>query len=110
MTGGDDPRRTGAADTPAESAVDPSTPLFRVRSFRLIFTTRMTSNMANQMLAVAVGWQVYELTHSSFLVGLLGTVQLVPVVLFGLIGGSVADSLRVRNFEPSSFNNASGIS
>ncbi len=40
---------------------------------------------------VAVPWQVYELTRSNALVGLLGLVELVPVVVCGLLGGAVAD-------------------
>jgi MFS family permease len=40
---------------------------------------------------VAVPWQLYELTHSNAQVGLLGLVQLVPVVACGLLGGAVAD-------------------
>jgi MFS family permease len=45
---------------------------------------------------VAVPYQVYELTKSSFLVGLLGTVQLVPLLIFGLVGGTVADTMERR--------------
>jgi hypothetical protein len=37
---------------------DPSTPLFRVRSVVPLFVTRVTSNSPNQMLSVAVGYQV----------------------------------------------------
>ena len=40
---------------------------------------------------VAVPWQVYELTHSNAQVGLLGLVQLMPVVVCGLLGRAVAD-------------------
>ena len=40
---------------------------------------------------VAVPWQLYQLTHSNAQVGLLGLVQLLPVVVCGLLGGAVAD-------------------
>lgn len=45
---------------------------------------------------VAVPYQVYELTKSSFYVGLLGAVQVVPILLFGLWGGSLADRMDRR--------------
>ena len=43
------------------------------------------------MQAVAIGWQVYELTGSAFDLGLVGLVQFVPVVLLALVVGHVAD-------------------
>jgi MFS family permease len=45
---------------------------------------------------VAVPVQVYNLTQSSFVVGLLGTVQLVPLLVFALLGGAFADSMDRR--------------
>ncbi len=45
---------------------------------------------------VAVPYQVYQLSHSSFYVGLLGTAQLVPLLLAALLGGALADSLDRR--------------
>jgi MFS family permease len=45
---------------------------------------------------VAVPWQLYELTHSNAQVGLLGLVQLLPVVVCGLLGGAVADRVDRR--------------
>jgi MFS family permease len=47
--------------------------------------------MAFQIQAVAVGWQVYEITHSTFMLGMAGLVQFVPIVLFTLVAGHVAD-------------------
>jgi MFS family permease len=45
---------------------------------------------------VAVSVQVYDLTHSSLAVGLLGLTALVPLVVFGLLGGAVTDSVDRR--------------
>lgn len=56
----------------------------------------MVSFLGSMVSYVAIPYQVYELTKSSFYVGLLGTVQLLPVILFGLLGGSVADSMDRR--------------
>jgi MFS family permease len=46
--------------------------------------------------SVAIPYQVYQLTGSSFWVGLLGTAQLVPLLLFGLWGGAYADAMDRR--------------
>lgn len=47
--------------------------------------------MAFQIQAVAVGWQIYDITHSTFMLGMAGLVQFVPIVLFTLVAGHVAD-------------------
>jgi MFS family permease len=79
-----------------ELIVDASTPLFRVRPFALLLTTRVASNTANQMLAVAVGWQIYELTDSPLNLGLIGLVQFMPPLLLMLVAGQVADRYNRR--------------
>lgn len=80
------------SETPiADWPIDPSTPLFRVRPVALLFTTRVASNSSNQMLSVAVGYQVYELTDSALHLGLIGLVQFLPPLLLMLIAGHVAD-------------------
>jgi MFS family permease len=66
-------------------------PLFRHRPFRLLFTTRVAANTANQMQAVAVGWLVYELTHSAIALGLIGLVQFLPPLCLTLLAGQVVD-------------------
>jgi len=93
----DAPRPEPQGETPiAELAIDPATPLFRVRSVALLFTTRVASNSSNQMLAVAVGYQVYELTDSALHLGLIGLVQFLPPLLLMLIAGHVADRYNRR--------------
>src|SRR5262249_12289164 len=52
---------------------------------------RVASGFAFQMLSVAAGWQVYDLTHSAFDLGLIGLVQFVPSLLLVLPAGHVAD-------------------
>jgi MFS family permease len=76
--------------------IDPSTPLFRVRPFRLLFITRFASNAATQMLAVIVGWHVYELTDSALHLGMIGLVQVLPPLLLMLAAGQVADRYNRR--------------
>ena len=48
------------------------------------------------MAAVAVGIQVYDITKSSFAVGMVGLSQLLPLVLLGLFGGAMSDSYDRR--------------
>lgn len=71
-------------------------PLRRHRNFRLLFIGQMVSFLGSMVSYVAVPYQIYELTRSSVLVGLISIVQLVPVLAFGLWGGSVADALDRR--------------
>jgi MFS family permease len=50
-----------------------------------------TAPVASSVSYVAVPWQLYELTQSNAQVGMLGLVQLGPVVVCALLGGAVAD-------------------
>lgn len=63
----------------------------RQRNFLLYFCGRLFSNFARQIVAVAVGWQVYELTNSPFHLGMVGLVQFLPALLLVFHGGSTAD-------------------
>ena len=86
-----------STETPIEDLpVDPDTPLFRIRAFALLFTTRLASNTANQMQAIAIGWQVYDLTNSALNLGLIGLVQFMPPLLLMLLAGTVADRYNRR--------------
>lgn len=66
-------------------------PLRRNTAFRRLFASQFISGLGTMVSYVAVPWQLYQLTHSNAQVGLLGLVQLVPVVVCGLLGGAVAD-------------------
>ena len=72
------------------------TPLRRSRDFRKLFTGQVISYLGSQMTAVAAPYQVYRLTHSSLMVGLLGLAVLVPLVLGSLVGGALADQYDRR--------------
>ncbi|HEU4535858.1 MAG TPA: MFS transporter [Polyangiaceae bacterium] len=67
-------------------------PLRTYRDFRLLFLGQTVSFLGSMVSYVAIPYQVYEVTHSSYHVGLIGAFQLVPVLFFGLIGGAVADA------------------
>ena len=66
-------------------------PLRHNTAFRRLFASQFISGLGTMVSYVAVPWQLYQLTHSNAQVGLLGLVQLVPVVVCGLLGGVVAD-------------------
>src|SRR5215470_17781006 len=61
------------------------------RSFAFYWCARTSTNAAFQMQAVAIGWQIYELTNNPFDLGLVGLVQFVPIVLLSLLIGQIAD-------------------
>lgn len=69
---------------------------FRYRQFRLIFWGNILSQVGAQMTLVAVAVQVYALTGSSAMVGYTSLWALIPLVVFGLIGGALADTLDRR--------------
>lgn len=71
-------------------------PLKNSPQFRKLFIGQTISFFGSMMTYVAIPYQIYELTKSSFLVGLLGAVQLVPLVIAGLYGGALADSMDRR--------------
>ncbi|MCZ2810553.1 MFS transporter [Modestobacter sp. VKM Ac-2979] len=72
-----------------------TTPL-RNRAFRRVFGGVAVTMLGQQMTLVAVPYQVYELTGSSLMVGLTSVVALVPLVVFGLLGGAIADAMDRR--------------
>jgi MFS family permease len=69
----------------------------RLPAVRRFTAGRLLSTLAAQMLSVAVGWQLYERTGSAFALGLVGLVQIVPVVLLALPAGQLADRLPRRD-------------
>jgi MFS family permease len=71
-------------------------PLKKHRDYRLLYTGQLVSMFGSMMTLVAVPYQVFELTHSSFIVGMLGAAQLVPLLVFALWGGAYADAMDRR--------------
>jgi MFS family permease len=66
----------------------------RFRDFRLLLVGRFVATLAEQMLTVALGWELYERTGSAFALGLVGLVQMIPVLLLSLPAGHLADRLN----------------
>lgn len=82
-------------DIPAEAHHDPYKAL-RFRDFRLLLTGRFITSFGNEMLTFAIAWELWLRTRSAFALGMVGLVQVVPVILLSLPGGHVADQHNRR--------------
>lgn len=71
-------------------------PLRYSADFRRLWVGITVSQLGHQMTAVAVAYQVWSLTRSSFAVGLVGAATLVPMIVFGLYGGTLIDTFDRR--------------
>lgn len=72
------------------------TPLRTSRDFRLLFWAGTIFYLGGMVSYVAVPFQVYRLTGSNIAVGAIGAVELVPLMVFGLYGGALADHVDRR--------------
>jgi len=72
------------------------TPLRDSREFRLLYLSQSITFFGSMMTFVALPWQVFQLTNSSFVVGMLGVVEFVAVLFMGFVGGALADYLDRR--------------
>ncbi len=66
------------------------------RNLRLLVIGELFSGLGSQAALVAIPYQVYTLTRSPALVGLLGIVELIPIIIGSLFGGAVADRIERR--------------
>jgi MFS family permease len=78
------------SNNPISQRHDPYAAL-RHSDFRLLLISRLLGVLGEQMAGVAVGWELYERTKDAFYLGLVGLVQIVPVVLLSLPAGAIAD-------------------
>jgi predicted MFS family arabinose efflux permease len=69
---------------------------FQYRDFRLMWIGACTSSIGTWMQIVAQGWLIYRLSHSAFLLALDQFLAGIPIFLFSLIGGVVADRMERR--------------
>ncbi len=69
---------------------------FHYRDFRLMWIGACTSSIGTWMQIVAQGWLIYRLSHSAFLLALDQFLGGIPIFLFSLIGGVVADRMERR--------------
>jgi MFS family permease len=80
---------------PKRIAVD-LTVLRDSRNLRLLILGEVFSSLGAQAALVAIPYQIYTLTHSAALVGVLGIVELVPIVACSLLAGAIADRIERR--------------
>ena len=73
------------------------TPLRRHRDFRLLFIGRFVSFFGSMITVVVFPYQVYALTHSVLLVGLLGVIEFAAILTFAFVGGALADARDRRS-------------
>jgi MFS family permease len=66
-------------------------PLRRFHPFMRLWYSGLAGTGANQMLMVAIGWQMYDLTGSAWDLGLVGLLQFLPALLLVLVAGHVVD-------------------
>lgn len=71
-------------------------PLRKNRNYRYLFIGQFVSFIGTMMSLVALPYQVYKLTESTLAVGLLGLVELAPLLLTAFIGGVLADTMDRR--------------
>ena len=80
------------ADIPQDAA--PETGRFAAfghNAFLRYWLARFFATLSVQIVTVAVGWQVYELTRDPFDLGLIGLIEFLPALLLVLVTGAVAD-------------------
>jgi MFS family permease len=68
----------------------------RYRNYRLFFAGQAVSQTGSWMQRIALGWFVYQLTHSPFAVGLMAFAQFMPYMVFGLFAGVATDRMDAR--------------
>jgi MFS family permease len=68
----------------------------RHRDFRLLWFGNIVSQIGTQMTIVAISWQLYELTNNPLSLGLIGLFRIIPLLIFSLGSGVLADALDRR--------------
>ncbi|MCJ1677468.1 MFS transporter [Streptomyces sp. APSN-46.1] len=102
--------RTTAPTRPRPRIFADLTPLRSSPHYRRLWVGATISWMGQAMTALAISLQVYEITGSSFSVGLVGLFSLVPLVAFGLYGGAIADTVDRRKLGLYSSTGLAGLS
>jgi len=87
---------TDSSGGPAPTGTPVPTSAFRYRSYQLFWAGRLASTFAVQIVAVAVAWQIYDLTRDPLDLGIVGLVQFLPAFLLVLVTGQVADRFSRR--------------
>lgn len=64
---------------------------WRFMDFRLLFIGSFFATLGEQMITIAIGWELYERTGSALVLGLVGLVQVIPLFILSLPAGHIAD-------------------
>ena len=80
-----------ASATASGTAAPSFSDLTRERAFMRLWMARLFGTAASQMLLVAIGWHMYDLTGSAWDLGLVGLYQFVPALVLALYAGHVVD-------------------
>lgn len=85
-------------DADTVTAATPTGPfaVWQHRDFRLLVIGQCIATLGRQMQTVAITYQIYQLHHSALDLGLLGLVRLIPMLVFSLVGGVMADQVDRR--------------
>src|SRR6185295_11280171 len=89
------PRAWPAAERP-RMALPTGLRAFRHADFRRFFAAQFVAQVGSWMQTVAQSWLVLQLTSSPLKLGLIGTLQFGPILLFSIVSGAVADRVRKR--------------
>jgi MFS family permease len=96
------------ADRPETPAVLPAWARRRLpaalhgRDYFLLWSTLLLESFGMNMVAVAIGWQVYAIRHSAFDLGLIGLAEFIPLLLLALPVGQLTDRISRRSLFASS--------
>src|SRR6266567_652552 len=87
-----------APDTPATASLAGQTSdpyaVLRNRDFVFYLIGRLVASFGQQMLTVAVGWELYERTGSALNLAFVGLTQMIPMILCTLPAGHIADNFE----------------
>jgi MFS family permease len=86
-----EPSRAVDAEAQTPERHDPYAAL-RYRDFRLVLAGRFIATLGELMISVAIGWELYQRTNSALALGFVGLTLVIPVFLFSLPAGHVADN------------------
>ncbi|MBT0720890.1 MFS transporter [Tatumella sp. TA1] len=73
------------------NSADPQQSPFRHQGFRHYLIAQTCSSLSFQIVSLAVSWQLYAMTHSAFMLGMIGLMQFLPSVILALPAGHLAD-------------------
>jgi len=88
----DDPEVSAEKSLVKDAAAGGSYGVLRNRDLRLYLTARLFAATGQQMMAMAIGWELFERTHDALMLGLVGLTQIVPMLAFTLPAGHIADN------------------